>query len=357
MHLAPDITRGWLYSVIEEYEDIRESIPALATLQTPGLVIEDHLTRTLGYWNRDRRQIILAGLLFRRGCWSKVAAVLKHEMAHQIVDEVFVVASETDHGPAFKRACALLEIEPDATMQLADQPEAVDSMRRKIEKLLALGQSTNHHEAEQALAKAHELALRYNVRMIESAPTRAHRFRKVGLMYKRIPAHVWAVANLVSDFYFVHYVAHVYCGRHEMLQEGNRQIELYGTEQNLDMAEYVFYFLLRQGEREWRVFRESRPNIKGRRDKTSFLRGVYAGFRSKLDAERHALATEKALVWTGDPSLDAFFKAHNPHVSTRTVGSTVNPHVHDAGVAVGEKLKVHRPIKSGPSEAAGRLLT
>ena len=103
-------------------------------------------------------------------------------MAHQIVDEVFVVASETDHGPAFKRACALLEIEPDATMQLADQPEAVDSMRRKIEKLLALGQSTNHHEAEQALAKAHELALRYNVRMIESAPTRAHRFRKVGLL-------------------------------------------------------------------------------------------------------------------------------------------------------------------------------
>lgn len=357
MYLAPDITRGWLYSVIEEYEDIRESTPALATLRTPGLVIEDHLTRTLGYWNRDRRQIILSGLLFRRGCWSDVVAVLKHEMAHQVVDEVFVTSNETDHGPAFKRACTLLDIEPDATMRLADQPEAVDSMRRKIEKLLALGQSTNHHEAERALAKAHELALRYNVRMIESAATRSHRFRKVGSMYKRIPAHVWAVANLVSDFYFVHYVAHVYCGQHEMLQDGNRQIELYGTEQNLDMAEYVFYFLLRQGEREWQVFKECRPNAKGRRDKASFLRGVYAGFRSKLDAERHALATEKALVWTGDPSLDAFFKAHNPHVSTRTVGSTVNPHVHDAGVAVGEKLKVHRPIKSGPSDAAGRLLT
>ena len=81
MYPAPDITRGWLYSVIEEYEDIRESTPALATLQTPGLLIEDHLTRTLGYWNRDRRQIILAGFLPRRSVW-RVAARNVHPGRH-----------------------------------------------------------------------------------------------------------------------------------------------------------------------------------------------------------------------------------------------------------------------------------
>jgi hypothetical protein len=354
--MKSDIQRGWLLSVIEEYESIREAYPALSTLQVPALVVEPDLTRTLGYWDRELRRIIFAGLLFERHAWGDVIAVLKHEMAHQIVDEVYVVRNETDHGPAFRDACELLGISAEATMPLAASASSEDAPRRRIEKLLALGQSSNRHEAESALAKAHELGLQYNIQMVEREFTRAYRFRKAGRLYRRIPAHVWAVANLVNEFYFVHYIAHVYQGKHQTLTEGYRQIELYGTPENLDMAEYVFDFLLRQGDSEWVAFRAQHPAAKGQRAKASFLRGVFEGFQSKLEAERHTLAVEKALVWKGDPELDAFYRQRNPRVSSRSIGAMINPDAHAAGIEIGAQMQVLKPITNSSIEAGVRLL-
>ena len=38
--------------------------------------------------------------------WQVVIEVLRHEMAHQYVDEVLRIHDESAHGPAFRKVCA-----------------------------------------------------------------------------------------------------------------------------------------------------------------------------------------------------------------------------------------------------------
>src|SRR4051812_30613659 len=54
----------------------------------------------LGAWHGLRREITLSRALVLEQPWGAVREVLKHEMAHQYVDEVLGVRDQTAHGPA-----------------------------------------------------------------------------------------------------------------------------------------------------------------------------------------------------------------------------------------------------------------
>ncbi len=353
MNRDPHLDGAWLQLILGEWRHIRASSPDLAQLRPPNIELSASLPHTLGRWDASRRLITLSTQLLEGRHWQILLDTLRHEIAHQVVSELLGRGNEPPHGPTFRAACRLVGADPAATTDALNGGERpADKVRDRILKLLALGRSPNHHEAELALARAHELALRYNIDLRDAAERSEYERRLVGPPMSRIPSYYWSVTAIVADFYFVQYISRSVVDP----RRGSKLkvVELYGTPTNLDLAEYVFHFLLNQGLAEWRAYKEVH-RAKGITAKLSFLKGVYAGFHERLCAERDRLATCRALVWVGDPGLERFFHDANPRIRRRKVTGRRDDAAHAAGRVVGGKLKIAPGVGSASGGPVGYL--
>lgn len=343
-----DRQRAWLLAVIQEYQSIQAERPALRALRLPNFAIETGLLQALGHWDATHRRLTLATRLFEQCQWDQVTATLKHEMAHQVVSELYGERQVLPHGDEFRRACQLLGISPEASTPPLLAPDSGQSrIAERIRKLLALGESTNPHEAERALTKAHELALRHNLELQDLAAAPGYSFRPVGPLFRQVPSYVWNIAGIVSDFYFVLYIGRSFRPAPDAPTE--RCLELYGRRDNLDLAEYVFIFLLEEVERLWRAYRREH-RLHGGALRLSYIGGVLSGFRAQLDATRQRLAEEKALVWVGDPGLAGFFRTRNPRVQHRGLRHRFYENAHAHGQDHGRELKLRQALHAAGNE-------
>jgi len=155
--------------------------------------------------------------------------VLKHEMAHQYVDEVVGETGETAHGPAFRRVC---EERPSTTAASGLPPRAgpgesgaldagQERVLGRVAGLLALGQSANLNEAQAAMSAAQRLMLRYNLDAAGAghgagqgaargragqgvgAVARGYGFRHLGEPSGRVDESQRVLARLLADHFFV----------------------------------------------------------------------------------------------------------------------------------------------------------
>ena len=147
-----------------------------------------------------------------------------------------------------------------------------------------------------------------------------------------------------------------------------KYIELFGEPANLDAAEYIYYSLLRQGERLWDVerrrgrqlakaFKRAAPDrLLG---KVGFLHGLFAGYDEQLDQRRRATAGEEAeelmaLVKVEEPILEGEFRGHYPGLRFRKVGRGSMAGYED-GFEKGLKLTIHPGLKGKGSGGRGLL--
>ena len=299
-----------------------------------------------GAWIRATRRLELARTLVLERSWPEVIGVLQHEMAHQFVDEVLHAHDETAHGETFRRVCDERGIDGKAAgAPVAAAGAEVDRVLDRIRKLLALAGSANQHEAEIAMRRAHELMLRYN---IEHAAQRTYEVRHLGDPQKRGNRVEADIASLLGAFFFVKVIRiPVYLPR-----EGKRGAvyEIAGTHANVEMASHVYAFL---GATAARLWDEHRREHRGR-DRLSYQCGVVRGFAEKLKAERTELVGT-GLVWRGDGQLDAFYRARNPRISTRSRTVRLDG-AHAAGREAGRSVVLHKPVAHGPSGSGPRLL-
>src|SRR5690349_11084953 len=70
-------------------------------LRRPVLALHDGPGR-LGQWSGERRQLSLSRALVWEQPWGVVREVLRHEVAHQFVDQILQAHDESAHGPAFE---------------------------------------------------------------------------------------------------------------------------------------------------------------------------------------------------------------------------------------------------------------
>ncbi len=317
----------------------------------PALLRIDHASVRLGSWERRARTISLSHVLVTTHPWSAVVEVLRHEMAHQYVDEVLHVHGETAHGPAFRHVCQRMGIDPAASgLPPGLVPQEDDRVLRRITRLLALAESPNLHEAESAMAAARRLMLAYNLEHVG----REHRyvFRHVGEPAKRHDAHIRWLGSVLTDFFFVR---GVWVSSYEVATgRDGTVLEIAGTPENIEIASYVYGFLLETAERLWRRYREDR-RLAGDRERRRYLAGVIDGFYRRLKEEGRTSAAE-GLVWVGDAGLESFERRRHPRL-TATRGSTltVTGTFHD-GVAAGREIVLHKPITEGPGAGPRRLL-
>lgn len=306
----------------------------------------------LGCWSREDRAIRISRRLVLEQPWGVVVEVLKHEMAHQYVEEVLLVTDETAHGPSFRAVCERLGIDARAAgLPVVAESGAGDRVLARVAKLLALAGSPNVHEAELAMREAQRLMLMHNLDAARAGAARRYGFRHLGEPTGRVQLADRVLASILCTHFFVEAIwVSVYRPR-----AGTRGtvLEVCGTDENLALAEYVHGFLRHTAERLWREHKR-REDIRSDRDRRSYLAGVMRGFRDKLDDERGEQRTG-GLVWVGDADLRSYQAARHPRTRSVSHRRRTVAAAYGDGISAGRGIVLTRPLSSATGNA-GRLL-
>jgi hypothetical protein len=321
-------------------------------LKPPTIGLVDS-RRRLGRWVRDTRSIELSRSLVMERPWGEVRDVLAHEMAHQYAHEVLGAVDETAHGQAFRRTCERMGVSSVARGTPQSLPESPDEPRvlRRIRKLLALAQSPNEHEARLAAARAQRLMLEHNLATVDEGRPQPYASRQLGPIKRRFQAHEKMLCGLLGEHFFVRCIwmngFDVGKGR------SGRYLEISGTPENLDMAAWVYEFLLDTGERLWRTHKREQ-GIAGNTDRRRYLAGVIYGFREQLEGQAQQ-NQEEGLIWLGDVGLQDYYETRHP--STRKVKG---PRVRATGAwrdgkSAGRGIVMNRPVTGKPGRGGRRI--
>jgi hypothetical protein len=355
--LSAELERALLHALLEEFT-LSNGLFFDERLRTPTLALSDS-ERFLGRWTSALRRIEIGRSFVLGHRWTLVVEVLKHEMAHQFVDEVLGVREETAHGAAFQRVCAERGIDPRA----AGLPDDVardgapleDSGRTavlsRVSKLLALAQSPNEHEAQTAMNLAQKLMLEHNLGELEARRRRAYVSRELGEPAGRLEESIGLIGVVLREHFFVEVIQlRVWRAR-----EGSRGtvLEATGTADNVAMAEYVYSFLHHTAEGLWEQHKRAHK-IKGDRDRRAYRAGVVTGFLEKLRVEQKS-NEEKGLVWVGDPELAKHYRTRYPRIATVRTGGAGSAEARSHGHEAGKKLVLRKGVEGG-TESRGLQL-
>lgn len=343
--LSAELERKLLARLVNEWHAINYTYFNRA-LRPPILQLSDAHTR-LGQWNGRLRTLEISRPLVLERPWTEVLEVLKHEVAHQYVDECMAV-DETAHGPSFRALCERLGIDsrasgaPTSTAENQDESDPASHMVARIHKLLALAQSSNRNEAEIAATTARRLMLKFNIE-VGSAPERdtsRYGYRHLGRPSGRILDHDRRLALLLTKYFFVE---GIWIPVYRPL-EGKRGsvFEICGLEPNLLMADHVHGFLTTTSERLWREYRRTTKR-RSNRDRQAFLSGVMRGFDDKLAAQS-AQFQEQGLVWVPTAALDDYFRRRYPKVQTIMRGTGRRNEAFADGSRAGGQIVLSQPI-------------
>ena len=138
--------------------------------------------------------------------------------------------------------------------------------------------------------------------------------------------------------------------------EGKRGtvLEVCGSLENVELAEYTYAFLVHTAERLWREQKRAR-GIRSDGGRQSFLAGVMSGFRDKLALERKK-PENQGLIWSGDPALGRFFRQRHPSIRHTRHRSRVGSSAYADGQAAGRDIVLHRGVRGGCEPGLPRLL-
>jgi hypothetical protein len=309
-----------------------------------------------GYWSLEKREICLSRNLIQNYSWGTVREILHHEMAHQLAEEVLDGRFEKPHGPAFQRACIFLSANPKASGSYPTLEDRIhseissdeDRLLIRIQKLMALAESSNQHEAELAMTKANELMTRFNISLIKDKTNRSYESIFVGKPALRQSRDTRSLSILLNKYYYVECVwTPAYVVEKEKM---GRVLELSGTSQNIQIAEYVYYFVRNFIESQWQNYKKEKKVSHHRR--ADFAEGIIDGFQYKLKRQQRRLIRkssneERALINVTDPGLTDYLHTRYPNLGThRTKASNVNASIVNDGRRVGKQLVISKGIST-----------
>lgn len=369
----------WVYKLVAEYKEIAELAyrNLRKHLVMPQFSIDVDMGMKWGEWVPGIRLIRLNAILFRKYEWEAVRRVLKHEVGHQIVSEVFGFNGHgCSHGEHWKLACNAIGL---VYPTRCDSPSFMEGLKTivettmtdKVRKLLVKGTdgSVTKEEAELFLNKAQELMMRHEITMKDITGTdRLWLKRPVGESYVRWPHWVWDVANLLTTFYSVKSIR----SYHYVNGRLRYHLELLGEPDNLDIAEYVFYAIVNNGKELFeKALTEHREKCKsdvgyrsnfadysgrlGRFTFASFMRGLVKGFKEKLYSQQDIIEDKinhetdgsySVVAMSNKKLLDEMYDKAYPN-SRKLSGVRYSSRSSAAGRAAGQNLSLNQAVRNG----------
>lgn len=346
-NLDPDLKNAWLMQLKKEWENANYTF-FNRKMNLPDVDLSNS-EKTLGRWTGgSQRRLLISVRLIYRFPWEAVQDVLYHEMAHQYVEEVLQIRDSLPHGEVFQKICRERGIDPSATGNLPcweknrDDRFKTGSRNHKIinkaHKLFALARSDNLNEAHAAMTKAHSLLLKHNLSLLEAENRENYIRKQVGEIGRKNPVKS-LVGIIISKFFFVESIWTFSYDRAKN-KEG-RVLEIYGTQENVEIAEYVHDYLHNVSEILWKEY-QSKKKMSGNKYRRTFLYGLLNGLYNKLNSgEPNKKPLD--LVWKGDPKLKEFYRRRNPKISTSACRySSSCDETYRTGFARGKKLIIHK---------------
>lgn len=315
-------------------------------LELPAFQIDESKSR-LGFWDLRTRTLGIAARLLLKHSEMEILEVLKHEMAHQYADEVLGSGhdpTETAHGSAFRHAAQRLGIQHHARYAAHRQASPI---LRRIQKLLALTQSENPHEAQSAMIKARDLMAKYEVDSDWEHQDLCHNFLGQGLPRKSMQAQL--IASILSRFFNV---AVIWIPSEMPFQNKTVWLlEASGTSANLEVAGYVHDFLHRELAQLWKGHRSRNPSLKGMRAKRDFQVGVLKGLIEKLSkSQQPDTQSSQTLMVQKKEKLNQFLYHRHPDMQRGRRMKYRTSAAYHAGLEEGRNLDIHRGLKRNQGE-------
>jgi len=341
-----------------EYEDIcwrykLDLVPA-------GIEISEMKTYQ-GYWDAENRTIKISRQLIEKYTWDVTVNILKHEIAHQIVTEVFKI--HDGHGKLYEKACDRIGVPYEFRSAAGDIPKVwkeIDQKKdpknikllEKVEKLLSLAQSKNENEATLAMQKANEIIRKYNLTRDSECNPSEYTYVIINHKKKRIERYQKNICSVLSEFFFVNHVySYLYDG---VKLTTYKTIELIGTRENVMIAEHVYYFLVNELEFLWKDYKVITSSTQ--KNKNSYFLGVLKGFKEKLsqqeretrqepgnNGESHETTSLQVLL--KDAGLAKFMKQRFPRLHTMGRQTMrINTEAYSDGKKKGRKLTLHKAV-------------
>ena len=346
--ISAQLEAALLRELIEQYRLLAQAY-FRGGLSLPQLAIVASRAR-LGRWVEATRTIEISRPLVLEQPWGVVVEVLKHEMAHQYVSEVLGERSETAHGPRFRAVCERLGIDAAAAGMPVPKADAAPPERGKvgerIARLLALAESSNLHEAEAAMAAAQRLLLKHNIELREARAADGYAWKHLGRPTGRTTEAERVLSLVLGNHFFVEAIwVPVY-----RPLEGKRGsiLEVCGSPENLEIAEYVHGYLVTTAERLWREHK-ARLGIRGDRDRRTYLAGVMSGMSEKLSRETKR-SEQAGLVWVADGDLERYFRRRHPHVRHVRYAGQKRSEAYAHGREAGRKIIIHKGMHERAAE-------
>ena len=304
----------------------------------------------LGRWIEDTRVIELSRPLVLEQAWGVVVEVLKHEMAHQYVSEILGERGESAHGPRFRAVCAKLGIDAAASGLPIPASGATHAEQGKIAeriaRLLALAESSNMHEAEAAMAAAQRLLLKHNLELRQARTAQGYAWKHLGTPTGRTTEAERVLSLILGKHFFVEAIwVPVY---RAALGKRGSVLEICGSPENVEIAEYVHGYLVQTAARLWDEHKAI-LGIRSNRDRRTYLAGVMSGMSEKLEKEARKSASA-GLVWVADGDLDDFFRRRHPHVRHVRYAGQRRTDAYAHGREAGQKIVIHKGVKGAASD-------
>jgi hypothetical protein len=308
----------------------------------------------LGYWSGPKNEITISRTFALNYPWDDVRDVLYHEMAHQYVEQVLKSSEKSPHGSDFIKACHRLRANPKASGRYKPLHDQIhirsisnqDRILLRVKKLMSLAKSTNRHEAEAAMTKAHELMRKYNIDLLRKPSHRDFVSMFIGSPALRHHREEYHLANLLQTYYFVQglWVSSYVLAKEKM----GRVFEISGVPENVKIASYIYDFVKNTIDMRWR--RYNQRDTLNRYRKTDFAVGLVEGFCNKLSAQKPIPShqgTTTALITMEDPMLGAYMSHKYPRTKTfQRSASSQDDQVLKHGYDIGKNLVISKGIET-----------
>ncbi len=347
-HLSAQLETALLREIAEAYRHLAV-LHFKGTVRLPQFELVSSRAR-LGRWIEDTRVIELSRPLVLEQPWGVVIEVLKHEMAHQYVSEILGERGESAHGPRFRAVCEKLGIDAAASGLPIPASGAAHAEQGKIAeriaRLLALAESPNKHEAEAAMAAAQRLLLRHNLELRQARTAQGYAWRHLGTPTGRTTEAERVLSLILGKHFFVEAIwVPVY---RAVLGKRGSVLEICGSPENVEIAEYVHGYLVQTAARLWSEHKADLA-IRSDRDRRTYLAGVMSGMSEKLEKEARKSASA-GLVWVADGDLDDFFRRRHPHVRHVRYAGQRRTDAYAHGREAGQKIVIHKGVKGAASD-------
>lgn len=166
---------------------------------------------------------------------------------------------------------------------------------QKIQKLLSLATSANEHEARAAAEQAARLLIKHNLKRQDITEKREYEGREVAAAASRLPGEYKFVQSIVKQFFFVEIISS------RNTRPGMTTVHFIGEPENVDVAAYVYDFLIREFRACWEAYRKETGALT--RARQAYYFGLHNGLSDQLSAASRAVETETGLVVVRDPGL------------------------------------------------------